>query len=487
MPVVDRNAGTALPALWYLDYYLSHDLASRFQVPRRCREPAGVSTRALAERVLRQRQLSVRNGSWQPFVRDSATFADCVVQRIAFCELSGVKTVRDITTRLNTYAIPVLGSRVVTSIRRSDVEEIIIGLNAEGRLAPRTIHHVYEDIRAVFEWACTREPPLLDVNPCSLKTKRRKSDHGVLPKKRDADPRWRRTAKYEVWEIEAIIGAPREKLPVDRHVFYTVMLLTGSRIGEVCGLRVEDYDRNARPLPRLHITDQGEGEELKGDGAPREVPVHPLLWELLEYWIVDGFPAVLGRKPERDDYLIPSRRLVRRSSSHMYNKLQKDLERLGLQRRSAHDARRGFISMMQQFKANAAAVKAMTHEGVATDTAEVFRNYQIQDWASMCEEILKLRLSPRSLPSTGATSGHSPYEFLAPQMRAAFAALPPLPAALLAARSDDAERRRSELQVGHRFGHSAEPDFSNVLELLEKMGGVDGARTRGLRRDRPAL
>jgi hypothetical protein len=83
-------------------------------------------------------------------------------------------------------------------------------------------------------------------------------DAGVLPKRKDADPRWRRTAKFEVWEIEAVLGASLELLPIDRLVFYCVMLLSGSRVGEVCGLRVRDYDRNARPLPRLHITDQGE-------------------------------------------------------------------------------------------------------------------------------------------------------------------------------------------------------------------------------------
>lgn len=480
--VYNRNLDKPqLHELWWLDYYITHELAARFDVGRRVREPAGVRSQKLAEAVLRQREAQVRKGTWEPYKRDEVTFGYCVTQRLAECDELGLSTASNIRQRLTQYALPLLGSRIVTTIRRGEIEDLIAALVSEGRLAPRTIHHVYEDIRAVFQWGCDRDPPLLDVNPASLKTKRRQNDKHALPKKKDADPRWRRNAKFEVWEVETILGAPLSIVPIDRLVFYCVMLLSGSRVGEVCGLRVMDYDRRARPLPRLHVVDQGDDEagkteELKGGGNPREVPMHPLLWDLLEYWMTHGFPAIVGRDPRPDDYLIPSRNNAkRRSVSHMYNKLQKDLERMGLQRRGNHDARRGFISMCTRFKMDQRVVKAITHEGVATDSAEVFRNYTIHDWDAVCEEMLKVRLSPRHPPPGG--SGHSPYAFMGEAGRA-LEALPPLPAAL--APSTRALPPGSSVQrtePGHGLSHMNPGALSNSPDFLQIAGGVDGART----------
>lgn len=202
-------------------------------------------------------------------------------------------------------------------------------------------------------------------------------------------------------------------------MFYVTKLLSGSRVGEVCGLRVSDFDRNARPLARLHIVDQGADEQtgesidLKGHSNPREVPVHPILWDLLEYWFARAFPALFGRKPEPMDFLIPSRKgpTVMRSANHMYKKQQMDLERLGTAQHSQHDARRGFISMLAQFGCDPAVIKAITHEGVATDAADVFRNYMILDWGRMCDEMFKVFLEPRPLPN--AVEAHRKSDALA--------------------------------------------------------------------------
>src|SRR5436853_2319345 len=172
--VYNRNAEKpGLPELWWLDYQITAELAARFDVPRRAREPSGSRTQKLAESVLRQRETQVRKGTWEPYKREEITFAYAMQQRIAEAESIGLSTLGNIRQRLTDYALPKLGPKLITAIRRSDIEAIIDDLVSEGRLAPRTVHHVYEDIRAVFQWACDRDPPLLDGNPASLKTKRR--------------------------------------------------------------------------------------------------------------------------------------------------------------------------------------------------------------------------------------------------------------------------------------------------------------------------
>ena len=48
------------------------------------------------------------------------------------------------------------------------------------------------------------------------------------------------------------------RIPVDRRAFYATAFLTASRSGELSALRVPDYDRAARPLPRLKSTTSAE-------------------------------------------------------------------------------------------------------------------------------------------------------------------------------------------------------------------------------------
>lgn len=483
--VYDRNKGKEdLPPLWYLDYQLSVELADKYrQGERRVREPAGTQSEAKASLVLARRQQEVLAGTWKPLAEPiPPTFGWCSEQRIARARELGVKTVADIETRLKLYWYERFGQRLVQTITPPEIEKLVLDLVNEGRLAPRSIHHVYSAGRGVFEWALAQDPPAggLKVNPCRLKTRRRKSGEGILPKKKDKDPRWRRDAKWAVWEIEVMLGAPLSIVPLDRKVFYCTMLLTGSRVGEICGLLVKDVDRAARPLPRLYITEQDVGEGLKGDGAPREVPLHPLLWELVEVWLDFGFMAIYGRPPTPDDYLIPSRLMKRRSINHMLKKLKKDLQRLQLPERTNHDARRGFISLMAHFGASEPVVRAMTHEGMATDTAEVFRNYQIHEWGTMCQEMLKVQLTKRATPNPKGLA--LPKYALSEDQREAMKdvelamAQRRLARGARTATTGEALSLAPTTELRHRVWHSAHLADQKPLETRGMDSGVDGTR-----------
>jgi hypothetical protein len=117
----------------------------------------------------------------------------------------------------------------------------------------------------------------------------------------------------------------------------------------------------------------------------------------------------------------------------------------------------GLITLMQEDGVDPQLVQAITHEGMATETAGVFRGYTVWGWEALCGAMLKLQINPRG-PASAVTTEL------------------PIGAA-----------RPAELSIGHSTGHYSVPLFATSLESLCIAGGVDGARTRGLRRDRPAL
>lgn len=441
--VRDRNEGTAKPKRLELDYYLTKELAERFKVPLRYREAAGTRSGVVATRLLAQREKQVHDGTWVPWATEDISFAQCSERALNRGRADQIATIENMAQRLRDYVLPVLGSRKLMAIRKEDVRLIVRGLVDSGNLASRSVHHVYAAIAFVYRFAMDQEPPLCAETPCRLSTKKK----GELPPKRDKDPRWRKSARWERWQIETLLGAPRDQVPLDRLAFYATYLLTGCRVNEAAGLQLRDYDRGARPLPRIDIVEQGDKRELKGGGPSREVPVHPVLWAILDEWIADGWPAYLGRAPKPTDLLIPSREGRPRSKRHMLRKLGEDLARLGLPRRTQHDARRGLMSLMKEDGADPALVAAITHEGVATETRGVDRGYTIWGWDALCDAMLKLRITPRGQPVEAAVVV--------------------------------ADARTDSLSIGHHTGHYPPMLVSNFLESLRNTGGVDGTRSTG--------
>ncbi len=61
----------------------------------------------------------------------------------------------------------------------------------------------------------------------------------------------------------------------------------------------------------------------------REIPVHPILAEVLSGWRSQGWRELMGREPESSDLIVPSRRGVCRSANHMLKKFHQDLKRIG--------------------------------------------------------------------------------------------------------------------------------------------------------------
>jgi len=343
------------------------------------RETTGQSDPRVAERMLRDRKREVAMGTWRPRdASDAQTVRAYSARWLERMRARGVRTVDDYEQRTRDHVLPLIGERLVSSLRPRDVAAFVLALTTRG-LAPRTVRHIYDCLRSMCRDAVIED--VIAATPCVLSP-------GTLPAARDADPAWRMTALFTALEVETLISSPR--VPPDRRVMYGLMGLAGLRFGEAAGRRWRDIDA-ALPLARMIVATQYDGERLKTD-TPREVPVHPVLGALLEEWRSAGWPAMYGRDPLPGDLIVPSRRGAIRSVRHGHTRLVEDCERHGMRPRRQHDLRRTMISLARAGGARGEVLRCVTH-GAPRAVLDLYTTWP---WATLCEAVVRLPVGAQS-------------------------------------------------------------------------------------------
>jgi integrase len=347
-----------------------------------------------ARRLLKQRRGEIAAGTWEPrSERKPRTVEAYAEEWIARREASGVRNVTDEAVWLRKWLLPCVGRKALTDVTRSEIAGVIQRMQSTesaitGRpYAPRTILHCYSTIRLLFDDALVGGA--IVATPCTLRTRR-----GELPKKRDADPRWRSRSIYTRDEAGTLISS--ETIPQDRRIYYALQFLAGLRSGETAARRWSDLDTDAEPLGRLLVWNQiVDGEErATKTGDVREVPVHPTLAAMLAEWKLSGFAFYFGRHPRPDDYIIPSRRGPKMPRTDtMLPKLKDDLDRVGMRKagRARHAMRATFLTLLEVDGANMTIASRATHKSQAVGGA--VGGYLRSGWADLCHEIAKLNLT----------------------------------------------------------------------------------------------
>jgi integrase len=264
----------------------------------------------------------------------------------------------------------------LVDVRPKHIRELVLGLRKAGVLAPRTIRNVYGALHCMFHSATAEE--LIAATPCVLA-------RGVLPKLVDKDPEWRVTAVFTREEVERIISD--DMILPDRRVYYAIMALAGLRHGEAANLRWRQIDGRREPLGAVNL---GKTKS----GVPRSIPVHPTLARILGEWKLFGWEAVYGRKPEPDDFVVPTRLGTARDGSDSQHSFLEDLERIELRGRRQHDLRRTFITLCRADGARSDLLEHVSHG----PRGRIIDVYTTWPWHVLCAEVAKLRLEV--LPSS---------------------------------------------------------------------------------------
>ena len=285
----------------------------------------------------------------------------------------GLNSAPDDTSRLRLHVFPKLGSFELGEVRPRHVRDLVLGMRQVGKLAPRSIRHVYATLATLYRTAMADE--LVSSTPCVL-------PRGILLKKVDKDPAWRAQAIYTREEIEQLISDQR--IPEDRRVLYALKALAGLRHGEAAGLYWRQYDTKREPLGGLSL-------EKTKTGVPREVPVHPTLARILAEWKLAGWERTFGRMPTSQDFLVPTRNMTMRTAQESPKQLQEDLLLLKLRPRRGHDLRRTFITLAQVDGARRDLLETISH-GPRGDIISVYTTFP---WPALCAEVAKLKIALR--------------------------------------------------------------------------------------------
>ena len=337
-----------------------------------------------------------------------------------------------------------LGDMLLRDVRPRHVRKLIRALTARTGtrpedMAPRTVLNINTIGKSMFDDAAADE--LIPTSPWKLK-------RGDLPKKVDKDPEWRASAKFSLDEYTLLLSL-NDAVPPDRRVVNAIMGVGGPRFGGAAALCWRNYDSEFEPLNRLVVarswdTKKRVVKRVK-TGVPREVPVHPALAQILDEWRVVGWAWMMGRPPQLDDLIIPSRKGEHRNVNHGLRKLHADLDRLGLRVRRQHDLRRSFISLARDAGARKDVLQTITHNA----QGNVMDMYTTFSWKVMCEAVATLQLDIGDQRTAG---------YVDSPVWAEWHAIHP-------------DQDYSALLQSYYSG-------ANRTESRKKTGGVDGTRTR---------
>jgi len=224
--------------------------------------------------------------------------------------LAGV-TVRGNRTAFKSQILATWGDVPVLALENKRAELRGWVREVAGRVSPIRCHNVVSAFRT-FLTACRLENWVpLRSNP--LKCEEVESVLPPLPKKRDVV-----TLPIEV--VQALLDCA--DVEYRRAVRYAVAVCTGAADGELAGCRVSDVLDLEGDLPRLRILRAYKtGARRRQDGSrrwaelgppkndyrKRAIPLSDCARDALQDWLAEGWEHWVGRPPEPNDPLFPSR------------------------------------------------------------------------------------------------------------------------------------------------------------------------------------
>lgn len=270
--------------------------------------------------------------------------------------------------------------------------------------APRTVRNVVDPVgralrAAVFEGLLAADPF------ATIPSERR-------PKAVDADPTRRALYRMSAAEVETLLGEP--SIASRWLVMWHLLVLTGMRVSEAIALRwsdiVEDRPgllRRIRVSRQIHARTREVAPTKTGD--TREVPEHPLLRSVLDWWKGAGWREEYNREPSPADLVVPNRGEGGRPwgtakgtggpqwSQDVYRALHRDLTACGIDAHRVHDFRHTFASLCADAGMAEEVASIWTHTPSKKNARDLYRS---PAWPRQSAEMRKLELNPRRWAAT---------------------------------------------------------------------------------------
>jgi integrase len=261
---------------------------------------------------------------------------------------SKIKTGNELERRLKADVLPVIGNVKLADLHRRDVHRVLDRILDRG--AKASAKKAFGDMRAMIRWAVARGD--LDHNPI-------------------ADMKIPGTSKprerfLEAEEIAALWQAWATVLPPPMAIALKLALVTGQRIGEVCGITLDeiDFPRALWNLP----------PERTKNGTAHSVPLSGLALDLIAE---ARRSAINGR-------------LFRLNTQRLGNLLNQKRDRLPVKDWTAHDLRRSVCTHLAMLGVSPLVIGACVNHRTQTKSGVTLGTYVRYDFAKEKREALDM-------------------------------------------------------------------------------------------------
>ncbi len=226
---------------------------------------ASLPSRRLALRELEKRISSINDPGYR--ARPIATFAEFAERWESIVLVQHKPSTRaTMQSQIRKYLVPAFGNFELRDVQAESVQSFIAGLD----LSPKTVRNIFITLQLM--WKSARAWRYVSHNAL---------DGVVLPK-----PRRSRRRFYSVEEVRRILGAAQDP----HRTFYWLAAETGRRAGELCGLRVDDFELGRSLVKVSQSAWHGKLQDPKSENAVRTFAISSRLCEHLRSFLATWRP-----------------------------------------------------------------------------------------------------------------------------------------------------------------------------------------------------
>lgn len=264
--MTDRETGQKVPTK-------AHGAGSRWRAMYRDNEgrehTKAFARKGEAQEWLKRETAKLVRGDWYDPQAGKESLS-AYAKRWEAAQVSAEGTARIVDNALRLHIVPALGAQRIASIRKTEVQGFVKGLEAKG-LAPGSVRNIYDVLFRLLESAV--EDRVIGSSPCK---------RIALPKDHDDE--------VDVPRLEAV-QAVTDALDERWRVLPVVLAGSGLRVGELLGLKREDVDTKAGTIRVERQRLQSNAiAPLKSKSSKRTVPVGKVVTKALAAHLLQ-FPA----------------------------------------------------------------------------------------------------------------------------------------------------------------------------------------------------
>ena len=224
-------------------------------------------TRRLALRALEERLRAVNSRRYRPcpvgtFAEVATRWEDTVLGQLR------PSTAANYRTHLHKHLVPFFGKYQIKEIGL----ELVQGFVSQVKASPKTVRNVYTTLRSLWRFASD-----------SGYVEREIIDRVCIAQSSNAERFF-----FSGDQIQSILAAAKEP----ERTFYGLLAETGLRVGELCGLRIDDLDIERRLLVVRRSAWRGQLGAPKTQKSTRAIELSPQAIEQLQAHLCSWRPNV---------------------------------------------------------------------------------------------------------------------------------------------------------------------------------------------------